>query len=61
MLSKIVEKVKHLFTPATRQETLDAFIARQQPTSVCDVEYWINVYDRRQYQERSSNFSYHYR
>jgi hypothetical protein len=61
MLSNIIEKVKQCFAPASRQETLDAFIEAQHPTSVCDVEYWINVYDRRQYAERSSNFSYHYR
>ena len=59
MLSNIIEKVKQAFTPATEQSKLDAFIERQHPTSVGDVEYWINVYDRKQYAERSSNFSYH--
>ena len=61
MLSNIIEKVKQAFAPTTRQDDLDAFITAQHPTSVCDVEYWINVYDRKQYAERSSNFSYHYR
>ena len=50
-----------MFTAPTEQNKLDAFIARQQPTSVGDVEYWINVYDRRQYTDRSSSFTYHCR
>ena len=61
MLSNIIAKVKQAFTSPTEQEKLDAFIERQHPTSVGDVEYWINVYDRKQYAERSANFSYHYR
>jgi hypothetical protein len=61
MLSNIIEKVKQAFTPSTRQDDLDAFIERQQPTSVSDVEYWMQEYDRKQYADRSSNFSYHYR
>lgn len=61
MLSNIIQSLQKLFIGPTEQETLDAFIAAQRPTSVCDVEYWINQYDRKQYQSRSSNFSYHYR
>jgi hypothetical protein len=61
MLSNIIAKVKQAFTPESEQDKLDDFIARQQPTSVGDVEYWINVYDRNKYLDRSSNFSYHYR
>jgi hypothetical protein len=61
MLSNIIEKVKQAFAPQTYQESLDDFITRQQPTSVGDVEYWINVYDRKQHLDRSSNFSHHYR
>jgi hypothetical protein len=48
-------------TAPTEQENLDAFIARQQPTSVGDVEYWITVYDRRQYSNRSHNIGFHCR
>jgi hypothetical protein len=61
MLSNIIDKVKQVFTAPSEQEKLDDFITRQQPTSVGDVEYWIGVYDRKQYAERSSNFSYHYK
>ena len=61
MLSNIINKIKQMFTAPTEQNKLDAFIARQQPTSVGDVEYWINVYDRRQYTDRSSSFTYHCR
>lgn len=48
MLSKIAAFFKSLTKTNTLQEELDAFIARHQPTSVGDVEYWINVFDRRQ-------------
>ena len=61
MLSNIISKIKQAFTAPTEQSRLDAFIAKQQPTSVGDVEYWINVYDRMQYTNRSSSFSYHTR
>jgi hypothetical protein len=61
MLSNLIEKVKQAFAPLTEQESIDAFIARQQPTSVYDVEYWMNEYDRNQYKQRSANFSIHYR
>jgi hypothetical protein len=61
MLYNLIEKVKQVFTSPSEQEKLDDFITRQHPTSVGDVEYWINVYDRKQYLERSSNFSYLYR
>jgi hypothetical protein len=61
MLYNIIEKLKQIFSEPSEQSKLDAFIAQQQPTSVGDVEYWINVYDRRQYLDRSSSFSYHIR
>ena len=61
MLYNIVEKLKQVFTAPTEQSKLDAFIAQQQPTSVGDVEYWINVYDRMQYTNRSSTFGYYTR
>ena len=48
MLSKIIQTLQKLFTAPTEQESLDAFISAQHPTSVCDVEYWIDVYDRNQ-------------
>jgi hypothetical protein len=48
MLSNLLEKLKQFFTPETEQDRIDAFVARQQPTSVCDVEYWLKEYDRRQ-------------
>jgi hypothetical protein len=38
-----------IFVPMSDQETLDEFITRQHPTSICDVEYYIRMYDRRQY------------
>lgn len=61
MLSKLIERLLNAFIPEPEQDKLDEFITRQQPTSVCDVEYWINVYDRKQYENRASTFSYHYR
>ena len=61
MLSNIIKTVKNVFTPRTEQQNLDAYIASQHPTSVADVEYWIEQYDRKQYTQRSSNFSYYYR
>ena len=57
MLSKLISFFKHAFTSPTEQERLDAFITQQQPTSVGDVEYWIGVYDRMQYTNRSKSFS----
>ena len=59
MLSNLIEKFQRVFAAPTEQEKLDAFIAQQQPTSVCDVEYWINVYDRNQHTQRSSSFVYY--
>jgi hypothetical protein len=56
MLSKLLSFFKHAFTAPSEQEQLDAFIAAQHPTSVCDVEYWIGVYDRQQYKNRSQGF-----
>jgi hypothetical protein len=61
MLSNLLSFFKRAFTAPTEQENLDAFIARQQPTSVGDVEYWITVYDRRQYSNRSHNIGFHCR
>ena len=56
MLSKLLSFFAQTFKTQTEQEKLDAFIAYQQPASVNDVEYWIGVYDRMQYQNRSKNF-----
>ena len=58
MLSNILTQLKKMFSGPTEQENLDAFIAKQHPTSVCDVEYWMNVYDRRQHAQRSQNIVY---
>ena len=58
MLSKLISFFEHAFTSPTEQERLDAFIAQQQPTSVGDVEYWIGIYDRMQYKNRSQSFGY---
>jgi hypothetical protein len=55
MLLKLLEKVKQAFTPESEQDRLDAFITKQHPTSVCDVEYWIGVYDRRQRDDTKFN------
>ena len=62
MLSNLIAKVKQAFTPVSEHELLDAYVAAHQPTSVYDVEYWIQEYDRKQRSPSlSSNFSYHYR
>lgn len=61
MLSKFFESLQKAFAAPTEQEKLDDFITRQHPTSVGDVEYWINVYDREQHRQRSANFTYNYR
>ena len=62
MLSNLIDAVKSAFTPQSEQETLDAYIAAQHPTSVYDVEYWMNEYDRKQRTTAlSANFNYHYR
>jgi len=61
MLSKFIESLQKIFSAPTEQERLDDFITRQEPTSVGDVEYWINVYDRAQFNQRSANIGYHYR
>lgn len=53
MLAKIAAFFKTLFKAPTLQDELDAFIARQKPTSVGDVEYWIRVFDRRQVRNTS--------
>jgi len=58
MLYNILEKIKKVLEGPTEQEKLDDFITRQNPTSVADVEYWISVYDRIQYRQRSSNLYY---
>jgi hypothetical protein len=60
MLSKLLKRIRDAFTPQSDQDRLDEFITKQQPTSVCDVEHWINVYDRNQHNQRSSVFN-HYR
>ena len=56
MLSKLLSFFKNAFTAPSEQERLDAFISAQHPTSVGDVEYWINVYDRMQHKNRSQSF-----
>ena len=61
MLSKLLTFINKIFTAPSEQERLDAFITRQQPTSVGDVEYWINVYDRIQYNNRSQSFGHYNR
>lgn len=61
MLSNLLSIFKRAFTMPSEQEKLDAFIESHQPTSVCDVEYWIRVYDRKQFAERSNNISFHCR
>lgn len=48
MLAKIAAFFKTIFKTPTHQEELDAFIAQHKPTSACDVEYWIAVFDRQQ-------------
>ena len=58
MLSNLKTAINKFFSAPSEQEKLDDFIARQQPTSVGDVEYWITVYDRMQYADRSRNFTY---
>lgn len=59
MLSNVLEKIQKALQGPTEQEKLDEFISRQQPTSVGDVEYWMNVYDRTQYHQRSSNIAFY--
>ena len=62
MLFKIIEKIKQAFTPISEQDALTQYIERHHPTSVYDVEYWIQQYDRKQYNTaHSSNFGYHCR
>ena len=56
MLSKLINRVKFAFAPVSPQDSLDAFIQSKNPTTVCEVEYWIKVYDREQYSNRSANF-----
>jgi len=58
MLSNLIEKFQKALQGPTEQEKLDEFVTRQHPTSVGDVEYWINEYDRIQYRQRSANFIY---
>ena len=58
MLSNLINKLKKMFEPESEQSKLDAFIARQQPTSVCDVEYWIRVYDHKQHKSRLHNLGF---
>lgn len=61
MLSKFIKNLQKLFTAPTSQSELDAFIKSKNPTSVGDVEYWIDVYDRKQYIDRSRSFNHHSR
>ena len=61
MISKLLQRIKYAFTPQSEQSKLEEFITKQQPTSVCDVEYWINVYDRKQYADRTARFTHIYR
>lgn len=56
MLSKLLSFLQKAFSSPSEQDRLDAFITAQNPTSVCDVEYWIGVYDRMQYKNRSQSF-----
>ena len=48
MLSKIINQIKSIFTTQYRHEDLDSFIIRNDPTTVQDVEYLINLYDSRE-------------
>lgn len=61
MLANLINRVKQAFAVPDQQDQLDKFIRDQHPTSVCDVEHWINVYDRNQFANRSANFSNFYR
>ena len=58
MLSFILEKLKQLSSQPSEQQQLDDFIIKHCPTSVGDVEHWINEYDRRQCSNHLNNFGY---
>jgi len=46
MLYNIFKKIQQFFAKNDYQSNLDEFISRHHPTSVCDVEHLISVYDR---------------
>ena len=58
MLSNIITLIKKSFREPSEHEKLDKFVADHMPTSVGDVEYLIKLYDQKQHQQRSSNFSH---
>lgn len=44
---QLLKWIKSLFVEASYQDSLDSFIASKRPTSPCEVEHWIRVYDQK--------------
>ncbi len=58
LVTYLIEKIKRAFEPTTYGDELEHFVASHHPTTVTDVEYWINQYDRRQQRARYGMFHY---
>ena len=58
-LLKFKASLKKLFVAKSEQDKLDEFITNQRPTTVNEVEYWTDVYDRRRHNSQASTY-FHY-
>jgi len=47
LLNKITQWFKLVFAPVSLENELDAYITSKHPTTPAEVEYWIDVYDRK--------------
>jgi hypothetical protein len=58
ILAYLISKISRVFTPTTYGEELTQFIEAQHPSSVADVEYWIEQFDRRHQKLAYGMFGY---
>lgn len=58
LIAFIGQLIKRAFEPATYGQELEQFVASHNPSTVADVEYWIDQYDRRQQRKPSGMFGY---
>jgi hypothetical protein len=48
MLTKLIEKIKSLFSTPTYQDSVEYYVISKQPKSSAEVEYWIQHYNQQQ-------------
>ena len=58
LLTYLIDKLSSAFEPTSYRDELTRFVESNHPSTVADVEYWIDQYDRRQQRKPSGMFGY---